>query len=288
MANEDVVFPPLARSFFSRCFPKIKQSLPLDFAADVITRDFIDQTLACGVASQKHSRMDYFREAKTRKGKTCLIAVPGPSLEERVDGLADLLKQKNRPMAVISVDGASRLFMEKGIVVDLIVTDLDGLTTEDVITLHDRWRSTIVVHGHGNNLQAVKALIERVTLDDRYIFTTQVEPTRHVCNLGGFTDGDRAVFVGLALGFTRLVLVAMDLEAGTIGKYSKPALASSPDDARVMVRHPVKQRKIQVALSILRWLAREAPPGCRIVTFQKRPPFDFLHDITSVEEIDIG
>jgi uncharacterized Rossmann fold enzyme len=159
------------------------------------------------------------------------------------------------------------------------------LTTEDVVSLHDRWHSTIVVHGHGNNLQAVKALLDRATLDDRYLFTTQVEPTKNVWNLGGFTDGDRAVFVGLALGFTRLVLLAMDLDAGTIGRYSKPSFASSPDDALSMTRQPVKQRKIQVALSVLRWLARELPPECQIQTFRKGPPFDFLQDITTTEEL---
>jgi uncharacterized Rossmann fold enzyme len=285
MANEDVVFPPLARSFFSRCFPKIKQSLPLDFDADVTTRDYIDQALARGDAIQNRKRLGFIRDAPTREQKTCLIAVPGPSLEQHVDALERVLKQKSKPMAVIAVDGAARLFMKKEIFVDIVVTDLDGLTTEDVVTLHDKWHSTIVAHGHGNNLQAVKALLERATPDGRYVFTTQVEPTRHVCNLGGFTDGDRAVFVGLALGFTRLVLVAMDLDEGTIGKYSKPALANSPDDSRAMAHQPVKQRKIQVALSILRWLAREAPPECQIQTFQKRPPYDFLQDITSAEDL---
>ncbi len=285
MANEDVVFPPLARSFFSRCFPKIKQSLPLDFDADAVTRDFIDQALARGDAMQSRKRLGCIRDAAAQQQKTCLIAVPGPSLEQHVDALATLLKRKGRPMAVISVDGAARLFMDRGIFADIVVTDLDGLTSEDVMTLHDKWHSTIVVHGHGNNLQAVKALLERTTPDGRYLFTTQVEPTRHVCNLGGFTDGDRAVFTGLALGYTRLVLVAMDLDAGTIGKYSKPALATSPDDALAFALHPAKQRKIQVALSVLRWLAREAPPGCQIQTFRKRPPFDFLHDITSADDL---
>jgi uncharacterized Rossmann fold enzyme len=285
MANEDVVFPPLARSFFSRCFPKIKQSLPLDFDADAVTRDFIDQALARGDAMQNRKRLGCIRDAATQQQKTCLIAVPGPSLEQHVDALATLLKRKGRPMAVISVDGAARLFMDKGIFADIVVTDLDGLTAEDVITLHNKWHSTIFIHGHGNNLQAVKALLERTTPDGRYLFTTQIEPTRHVCNLGGFTDGDRAVFTGLALGFTRLVLVAMDLDASTIGKYSKPALATSPDDALAVALHPVKQRKIQVALSVLRWLAREAPPGCQIQTFRKQPPFDFLHDFTSADDL---
>ncbi len=285
MVNEDVVFPPLARSFFSRCFPKIKQSLPLDFDADAITRDYIDQELARGNTAQNRRRSGCSRDATTQKHTTCLIVVPGPSLEQHIDALVHVLKQKSRPMAVIAVDGAARLLMERGIFADIIVTDLDGLTIEDVIILHNRWHSTIIVHGHGNNLPAVKALLERATPDRRYVFTTQVEPTPHVCNLGGFTDGDRAVFVGLALGFTRLVLVAMDLDAGTIGRYSKPALASSPDEARAMAHQPVKERKIRVALSILHWLAREVPGECQIHTFQKQPPFDFLHNISYVEDL---
>ncbi len=285
MAADDVVFPPLARSFHSRCFPRIKQSLPLGFDADVTTRDVIEHSLSRGDSEPGRVKWSRIRDATAATGRTCLVAVPGPSLESRLDALAHVLERKSRPLAVVSVDGAARLFMERGIFTDLVVTDLDGLATDDVVRLHDGWHSTIIVHGHGNNLQAVKALLGRATPDDRYVFTTQVQPTRTVYNLGGFTDGDRAIFVGLALGFTRLVLAGMDLDASTIGRYSKPGLASSPDSERAIACQPVKLQKMRVALSILRWLAREVPPECQILTFQKRPPFDFLNDLSSVEEL---
>jgi len=280
---EDVVFPPLARSYFSSCFPRIKQSLPLDFNADMATRDFLESALESVDAARNGREAD--REFTARGKKSCIVAAPGPTLENRIDVLAPLFEKLGKLMAIISVDGAARLLMDRGMHIDLVVTDLDGLTTDDIIKLHDKWHSTIIVHGHGDNLPAVKALLERVTPDDRYVFTTQVEPTRHVCNFGGFTDGDRAVFVGMAFGFTRLVLVSMDIDASTIGSYSKPGLANTPDGARATARQPVKLRKLQVALSTLRWLAREAPPGCRIQTFQKRPPFDFLDDSTTVEDL---
>ncbi|MBN2152830.1 MAG: DUF115 domain-containing protein [Candidatus Lokiarchaeota archaeon] len=283
MAADDVVFPPLARSFHSRCFPRIKDALPLDFDADATTRDVIDRALARGGTSRGRTAWCLAREAT--RARACLIAVPGQSLESRLDDLDRVLRQDRRPLAAISVDGATRLLIEKGIRADLVVTDLDGLTADEVVNLHDEWHSTIVVHGHGDNLQAVEALLAKAVLDDRYLFTTQVEPTANVCNLGGFTDGDRAAFVGLALGFTRLVFVSMDLDADTIGRYSKPALASSTDGTRSLDRYPVKLRKMQVALAILRWLARELPPGCRIQTFRKRPPFEFLGDITTADEL---
>ncbi|MEX2680256.1 MAG: 6-hydroxymethylpterin diphosphokinase MptE-like protein [Candidatus Sigynarchaeota archaeon] len=283
MAIEDVTFPPLARSYYASCFQRIKQSLPLDFNADVTTRDFLEHEL--GRFGVTKSGREAIGSLQARRKKTCIVSAPGPTLESRIDALASLLKMKDRPMAIISVDGAARLLMDKGISTDFVVTDLDGLTTDDVINLHDEWHATIVVHGHGDNLPAVKALLESASPDERYVFTTQVEPTLHVCNLGGFTDGDRAVFVGLAFGFTRLVLVAMDLDANTIGTYSKPMRVNTPDSTRATACHPIKRRKLQVALSTLRWLAREAPPGCRIQTFQKLPPFDFLENITRLEEL---
>lgn len=285
MAAETVIFPPLARSFFTGCFPRIRRALPLDFDADFATRDFIENTLARSTVNKEREKGAFLPDVGDVHGKTCIIVAPGPSLEERIDVLSPFFKKEKHRIAIIAVDGASRLFLERHMFVDLVVTDLDGLSTRSVMELHDKWHSTILVHGHGNNQQAVQALLEKATLDARYIFTTQVEPTRHVCNLGGFTDGDRAVFIGLALGFTRLVLVAMDLEADTIGQYSKPALVNTPASSRAISGQPIKERKIQIALSILRWLVREAPPSCRIHTFQKRPPFDFLDDIALVEDL---
>lgn len=285
VAAESVIFPPLARSFFTGCFPRIKNALPLDFDADATTRDLIETVVARSTNTTIDTGMPFFGRADGH-ANTCIIAVPGPSLEERVDALFPLIKNaRNREAAIIAVDGAARLFMERDIFADIVVTDLDGLNTIDVIKLHDTWHSTIVVHGHGNNQQAVLALLERANLDGKYIFTTQVEPTRHVCNLGGFTDGDRAVFIGIALGFTRLVLVAMDLQSSTIGRYSKPGLSSLPAGARSISSYPIKERKIRIATSILRWLAREAPPGCALLTFQQRPPLAFLDDLDRVEDL---
>ena len=43
-------------------------------------------------------------------------------------------------------------------------------------------------------------------------------PTNNVYNFGGFTDGDRSVFLAEELGASQIILVGMDL-GNKIGKY---------------------------------------------------------------------
>jgi uncharacterized Rossmann fold enzyme len=94
-----------------------------------------------------------------------------------------------------------------------------------------------------------------VPLFPRALGTTQVEPRPGVFNYGGFTDGDRSVFLAYAMHASNIVLAGMDFGV-KIGKYSKPK-----------VKKPaVKVRKLQFGKALLEWLAERGGPKYYNVT----------------------
>jgi len=279
MDVDTVMFPLLARSFFNTCFQKVKKRLSLDFEDDVTARDLIDEALAREPPGIYDRRLTWLREHAELKEAACIIVAPGPTLDEAFDHVFDNPGVDIPGQFIIAVDGAARKFIEKNMKVDVVVTDLDGLTMEQIIVLHDAFFATIIVHSHGNNVDKINSLLETVSLDERYVFTTQIEATSHVANLGGFTDGDRAIFTAIALGFKHVKLLSMDLDAVEIGPYSKLEYEALADDERLLANHPVKEEKIKIALATLKWLAQNKPEDCEITTLCKDPPFDFLPNI---------
>jgi len=148
-----------------------------------------------------------------------LIFGAGPSLEENVSQLAegDLL----RKFITISADGAtSALLKVAKTFPNVVVSDLDGNLRD--LVLASQLGSIMVIHGHGDNINRLNKF---VPLFDKVLGTTQVEPRPCVYNFGGFTDGDRAVFLATAMGARLIVVAGMDL-GEIIGEYSKKYVKS--------------------------------------------------------------
>src|SRR5271157_609018 len=276
MAVDNAMFPPLARRYFNSCFQKIKQFLSLDFEDDATARAVIDMALVKEHAQVTARRHEWIGDQVARKEQPCLIIAPGPTLENVFDEIFDSPGVEISGYYAIDIDGAARRFIDKSKEVNAVVTDLDGLNMDQIIELHDNFLATIIIHGHGNNVDKLQAFFNNVPVDERYVFTTQIEPTRRVANLGGFTDGDRAIFAAIALGFKHLLLLAMDLDAGQIGHYSKPEYAAIADDELILSQHPIKEKKIKIALESLKWIMKHKPADCDIVTLCKSPPFEFM------------
>jgi hypothetical protein len=162
----------------------------------------------------------------------------GPSLEEDLRQIAkeNLLKK----CAVISADGATTALLKVAKVVpSVVVTDLDG-NINDLLRA-DRLGSVVVVHGHGDNINRLR---KYAPMFKNVIGTTQVEPRPHVYNFGGFTDGDRAVFLATAMEAKLIALAGMDL-GRVVGKYSKKKV-------RLV---EVKILKLKICKELLEWLA---------------------------------
>ncbi len=116
------------------------------------------------------------------------------------------------PGVVVAADGATARLREIGVVPRVVVTDLDG--SPDALQWAAQQGSTMVIHAHGANQDALSMAS---TLGPLTVGTCQCDPTglEPLRNLGGFTDGDRAVLLAEAYQARSITLVAFDLDAPT-------------------------------------------------------------------------
>ncbi len=135
---------------------------------------------------------------------------------------------------VIAVDGATSLLHSCGIQPSVVVTDLDG--SWNAILEASRRGAIVVVHGHGDNIHALKLLVPRL---DHVMGTVQYPPRLGLAYvLGGFTDGDRAVALTLACG--RVPRLYGMKFTSNVGWWSKPWLKTSTTP------WPSKRRKLEI------------------------------------------
>lgn len=105
---------------------------------------------------------------------------------------------------VIAADGATSTLLEKGIVPDIVVTDLDGYIPDEIKA--NRKGALMVVHAHGDNLSR----LDNVRNMRDIIGTTQAEPLENIYNFGGLSDGDRCVFMAHEFGARSITLAGFD------------------------------------------------------------------------------
>ena len=122
--------------------------------------------------------------------------------------------------ALLAADGAVAVLLEQGIVPDILVTDLDG--PFPAILKANQMGCIVVVHAHGDNLAALERY---VPLLDGIIGTVQCRPPEGLYNFGGFTDGDRAVFLAREMGAASIELVGFDFEDQSVTPRKKKKLA---------------------------------------------------------------
>nr|WP_238025641.1 6-hydroxymethylpterin diphosphokinase MptE-like protein [Metallosphaera javensis (ex Hofmann et al. 2022)] len=171
-----------------------------------------------------------YRLANILDGKDVALVGAGPSLSNVKEVRGDV---------IVSADGATNYLVERGIIPDVVVTDLDGL-----MSFPD---SLYVVHAHGDNLP----FHWKLDLMKSVIGTTQVYPFGRLKLYGGFTDGDRAFVLAKAFNARSIRLYAMDFDSDYIGMYSKPFLRCN-----VPMTH-IKRRKLNIAKEIIHTLTRK-------------------------------
>ena len=145
---------------------------------------------------------------------------------------------------LICADGAVTALLEEGIIPDIVVTDLDG-KIEDIID-SNRNGTVMVVHAHGNNMENIK---KYVPVLDNILATTQSKPLKKVYNFGGFTDGDRCLFLAIKLGAKNIFLAGMDF-GKIITRYSRPDIAENEGKA-----DNIKEMKLKYAKKLVEWAA---------------------------------
>ncbi len=146
-------------------------------------------------------------------GKDILVCGKAPKLANEIKNV-DFKKY-----VTIAADGATSILMKNCVVPDIIVTDLDG-NMEDEVRANEQG-TIMVVHAHGDNMDALSEEVPRLK---RVIGTTQSKPFDNVYNFGGFTDGDRCVFLAQEFGARSITLIGFDFKDTNVTPLKKKKL----------------------------------------------------------------
>ena len=161
-----------------------------------------------------------------------MVIGAGPSLEQNI-----IFIKKNRKFVKIVSDGAVQALIENNIKPDIVVTDLDG--NQSFLQKAEKIGALMVVHAHGDNIE----ILQNLSRFRHVIGSTQVMPVKDVYNFGGFTDGDRSVFLAEEFGAKEIILIGMDFGIH-IGKYSKEMVENID----------LKKRKLKLVNACLKYL----------------------------------
>lgn len=139
-----------------------------------------------------------------RNRRDVVIAGCGP-------GLAKVKANVFADKVVLAADGATERLQELGVLPRVVVTDLDG--KPEALQWAAAQGSRMLVHAHGDNRAAIPKLVP--TLGPQVYGSHQVDPMpglEPMKNLGGFTDGDRAVLLCEHLGTRAAMLVGFEFD----------------------------------------------------------------------------
>jgi uncharacterized Rossmann fold enzyme len=167
------------------------------------------------------------------KNQIIFVIGAGSSLNQSIPFL-----KKYKNITKIVADGATKALIENKIKCDIVVTDLDG--DQKFLKKVGKENAIMIVHAHGDN-------IDKLHLASGFKYclgTTEGKPFGNIHNFGGFTDGDRCVFLAKYFGAKKIILFGMDF--GTkIGRYSK----------KKVINRTTKIRKLRRGKELLEWLA---------------------------------
>lgn len=156
------------------------------------------------------------------RGNPVIVYGAGPSLEN------DLNKITNAKLSTkfisIAADGAVGGLLRYKILPHINVTDLDGdIKSIMFANIHG---TLDIVHAHSGNVEDIRRYVPK--MPGIFYGSTQSTPTEKVYNFGGFTDGDRAVYLANHFGAAYIVLAGMDFgsivgfHAGKHDRIKKP------------------------------------------------------------------
>lgn len=146
-------------------------------------------------------------------GKDVLVCGKAPRLKD------DIKNTYFKKYVVIAADGATSILLDAGITPGIIVTDLDGNMDDEALA--NEKGAIMVVHAHGDNMDALSAEVPGLK---RVIGTTQSKPLKNVYNFGGFSDGDRSVFLAREMGAKSITLIGFDFNDVNVTPLKKKKL----------------------------------------------------------------
>jgi uncharacterized Rossmann fold enzyme len=192
-------------------------------------------------------------------GKQVMVIGSGPGLEGNLWFI-----KKNSKFVKIAADGAAQVLIEGKIKPNIVVTDLDG--NPSFLQKAEKMGAIIVVHAHGDNIAMLKKLVPKFR---HVIGSTQVMPVENVYNFGGFTDGDRCVFLAEEFAAKEIILIGMEF-GYPVNKHSREGIRNGG----------LKNEKMKAARRLLEMLAKQASQS-NLFDTSTRPIKGFKHFIVN-------
>lgn len=176
---------------------------------------------------------NYEKISKKIKQQNVVVIGAGPSLSRCIPKLKEMKKTIK-----IAADSALKPLLENKIIPDIVVTDLDG--DRESLEKIGRTGCIMAVHAHGDNM----AKLDMVKKFKNCVGTTQSKQYKKIKNFGGFTDGDRCVFLANHFCAKKIILMGMDF-GEKIGRHS---LTKKSD-------RKIKLKKLKRGEKLLAWLS---------------------------------
>jgi uncharacterized Rossmann fold enzyme len=204
---------------WKKSYYQIMDKLGFDTEADIQSVHLLETYLIKLFPTKKE---DILLKLKIIQQKPVIIAGAGPSLKKDFSTLFSypFSSKISSKFQIIAVDGATTLFKQKNVIPSIVVTDLDGDLA--AISWAIQKGALGLIHAHGDNQQQISIFFQKyndiISKNDVW-GTAQCEPGQFLFNFGGFTDGDRAIF--LAFHFQSPLIGLIGFDFGTqIGEYS--------------------------------------------------------------------
>jgi uncharacterized Rossmann fold enzyme len=210
---------------------EILSNLNLDMKKDILSSVLLSTLIS--------NRSLGISKLKKLTNKKILVIGAGPSIEEP---LIQKFIRDHSNFVIISADGSTELCLQLNIVPDFVVTDLDG--SIDYLLSANKSGSILLIHAHGDNMDKIIKFVPKFR---NFFGTTQVFPLQNVYNFGGFTDGDRCVFLADEFQSTEIWLVGMDFNS-SIGYFSKRNISNLK----------LKKKKLFIGKHLIEMLAKES------------------------------
>lgn len=147
------------------------------------------------------------------EGKDVLVCGNAPVLRDELElvNAGDFI--------IIAADGATAVLVDHDIIPEIIVTDLDGDVEKEMIA--NQKGSLMVVHAHGDNIDKLEMYVPLLT---KMVGSTQAKPLDNVYNFGGFSDGDRCVYLAKEFGAASITIIGFDFDDGNVDPIKKKKL----------------------------------------------------------------
>ncbi|MFX0084811.1 MAG: 6-hydroxymethylpterin diphosphokinase MptE-like protein [Candidatus Hodarchaeota archaeon] len=226
-------------SDWKNSYNEIVKELGLDAKADEKTSNLLDEFFI----KLNSDKKKYIQQRLNQVfQKPVIIFGAGPSLDRDFSNILTL--NINSRLQLVSINGATTLFQLKKVIPSVVISDLDG----DLSTI--KWAiengALTLIHAHGDNHDLIyEFLKEHHEIISRFDVwgTTQCKPRDSLLNFGGFTDGDRAIFIAFHFQSPLIGLAGFDF--GTkIGHYSFV-------NSSVHKNNELKIRKFEIALNLI-------------------------------------